>query len=128
MSTVGLLLVVAGSFALIYSALSFSGGLMTAMIRTVRLKHVIGKQAIDLPKRARPLHIYLDDGSIAMDVVQDEDADTRAFDVKNQRYFEVVTRGAPAPVGAHIGSVVLAGDRGAKFHTVAAHVYEVQAR
>lgn len=99
---------------------------MTAMIRTVYLTHAGGKQAVNLPKRARPLHVYRSGESIAIDVVQDEDADTRAFDVSHQRYFEVVTRNGVVPLGARIGSVELTvGSRSA---AVAFHVFEVQGR
>lgn len=97
---------------------------MTAMIRTVRLEIRNGKQAIDLPKRARPLYIYRDGEKIAMDCVQDEDADTRAFDVNHQRYFEVITRGDVCPAGAHVGSIC----QGTVKSGTAFHVYEVRGR
>lgn len=95
---------------------------MTAMIRTFYLNPVAGKQAIDMPKRARVLYVYPLNGKIAMDVVQDEDADTRAFDTKNQRYFEAVNTGNVCPDGQHLGSC--AGSKGG----LASHVYEVRGR
>lgn len=98
------------------------------MIRPYFLNFGRQKQTIDMPKRARVLHIYRDGKQIAMDAVQDEDNDTRAFDVKHQRYFEVVATGGACPEGTHIGSVALEAGQTKKDVINAFHIYEVRAR
>lgn len=101
---------------------------MANFIRSYSLNFSRPKQTIDMPKRARVLHVYRDGNRIALDAVLVEDADTRAFDVKHQRYFEVVATGGACPEGSHVGSVTLDVGSGKKVTTTAFHVYEVRGR
>lgn len=101
---------------------------MPARIKKYSLNLSTTKQSVDMPRRARVLHVYIDDQVIVIDAVQDEDNDTKAFDVNNQRYFEVVTTNGWAPEGSHVGSVSLVIGKGSKAATKAFHVYEVRSR
>ena len=100
---------------------------MTAKIKTYSLHYGFGKQTVDMPKRAKVLYVYPNDAHIAIDAAVVEDADTRAFDVKHQRYFEVVASGQPCPEGTHLGSVSV-HEGGKKASTRGFHVYEVRGR
>ena len=100
---------------------------MAQKTQTYFLHYGYGKQTIDMPKRAKVLSVYPADAHIAIDAAVIEDADTRAFDIKHQRYFEVAAAGQFCPEGTHVGSVSL--EEGAKKKSARGfHVFEVRGR
>lgn len=80
-------------------------------------------QSVDMPRRARVIHVSLEQGVPALFAEVLVDADTTAFDVKHLRHFAVVCSGGTVPEGAgYVGSC--ASKVGLRH--VDYHIYEIR--
>lgn len=99
---------------------------MARMIRAYQLNCSAAVQAIDMPRRARVMHVAIGEGGPQLFAEVLEDADTKAFDVRHVRRFVVVMAGYAVPEGAgYVGSCVTSVRN--RHQAADYHVYEIRA-
>lgn len=97
---------------------------MPNVLKRYQLTTALSPQVVNMPKRARILHVAVTEKGPALSTTAEENADTRAFDTgKHERFFQVASDGMVAPEGVYVGTVQARGNQ-----TNCYHVFEVRGR